>query len=69
VKKGIHPQLHEVTATCACGAEYKVLSTKDKITLEVCSACHPFFTGKRSNIVDIEGQVDRFNKRYSNAKK
>lgn len=69
MKKGIHPKLHEVTATCACGAEYKILSTKEKITLEVCSACHPFFTGKRSSIVDIEGQVDRFNKRYSNAKK
>jgi ribosomal protein L31 len=54
MKKGIHPQLHEVTATCACGAQYKVLSTKEKITLEVCSACHPFFTGKRTNIIDID---------------
>ncbi|WP_036224871.1 50S ribosomal protein L31 [Mesoaciditoga lauensis] len=65
MKKGIHPELHEVIATCACGAQYKVLSTKEKITLEVCSACHPFYTGKRTNIIDTEGRVERFNRRYS----
>jgi len=64
VKKGIHPELHEVIAKCACGAEYKVLTTKKEISLEVCSACHPFFTGKRTNIIDTEGRVERFNRRY-----
>ncbi|MGB2426444.1 MAG: 50S ribosomal protein L31 [Alteromonas sp.] len=64
MKQGIHPKYEEVTATCSCGNVIKVRSTLGKdINLDVCSACHPFYTGKQRN-VDTGGRVDRFKKRF-----
>ncbi len=63
MKQGIHPEYHECTVTCACGATFKTGSVKKDLKIEICSACHPFFTGKQK-LVDTGGRVDRFNKRY-----
>jgi large subunit ribosomal protein L31 len=63
VKEGIHPKYHEVVARCACGATWKTHSTKPELHLEICSACHPFFTG-RQKLIDTEGRVERFTKRF-----
>ena len=62
MKADIHPTFHDtVTATCACGATYVVGSTTEAISVEICSACHPFYTGKK-NTIDTTGRVDRFKK-------
>jgi large subunit ribosomal protein L31 len=64
MKPGIHPEYNEITVTCACGETFKTHSTKKgDLHVEICSACHPFFTGKQK-LVDTAGRVDRFNKRY-----
>jgi large subunit ribosomal protein L31 len=63
VKAAIPPQLHKVTAVCACGTTFDVHSTNDELRLEICSACHPFFTGKQK-LVDSAGRVERFQRRY-----
>jgi len=63
VKQGIHPKYHEVTARCACGNTFKTHSTKPELHLEICSACHPFFTG-RQKLIDTEGRVERFTKKF-----
>jgi len=63
MKPDIHPQLHVVTAICACGNTFETRSTKTELRLEICSACHPFFTGKQK-LIDSAGRVERFNKRY-----
>jgi large subunit ribosomal protein L31 len=63
VKEGIHPPYYEVEVRCACGATWKTRSTKRELHLEICSNCHPFFTG-RQKLVDTEGRVERFTKRY-----
>jgi large subunit ribosomal protein L31 len=63
MKPGVHPEYHEVTAHCACGATWKTRSTKKELTLEICSNCHPFFTG-RQKLIDTEGRVDRFTKKF-----
>ena len=64
MKEGIHPNYEEITATCSCGNVMKIRSTVGKdLNLVVCSACHPFYTGKQRN-VDTGGRVDRFNKRF-----
>jgi large subunit ribosomal protein L31 len=63
VKKGIHPEYVEAIVTCACGETWRTRSTKREIHLEVCSACHPFFTGKQK-YVDSAGRVERFQKKY-----
>jgi large subunit ribosomal protein L31 len=64
MKPEIHPQYSEITVTCACGESFKTRSTrKGDLHVEICSACHPFFTGKQK-LVDTAGRVDRFNKRY-----
>jgi large subunit ribosomal protein L31 len=64
VKSGIHPEYHETTIRCACGAEIKTRSTVKKITVDICSNCHPFFTGKQK-LVDTAGRVDRFRRKYA----
>ena len=64
MKEGIHPEYKEPTVKCACGAEYKTRSTKENIRVDICSKCHPFFTGKQK-LVDTCGRVDRFKKRYN----
>jgi len=63
MKEGIHPKYHKVLVTCACGNEFETRSTKPEIRLELCSACHPFFTGKQK-LVDTAGRIERFQKRY-----
>ena len=63
VKEGIHPKYYEVEARCACGATWKTRSTKPELHLEICSSCHPFFTGKQK-LLDTEGRVERFTKKY-----
>jgi len=64
MKKDIHPTYYtDATVVCACGNTWKTGSTRKEIRTEVCSKCHPFFTGQQQRILDIEGQVDRFYKR------
>ncbi len=63
MKPGIHPKYQKVTVTCACGNRIETGSTKAEIRLELCSACHPFFTGKQK-LVDTAGRIERFQKRY-----
>lgn len=64
MKKGIHPEYKEITATCVCGAEFVTGSTIKDIRVDICSKCHPFFTGEQ-RIVDTEGRVERFLKKYN----
>ena len=63
VKEGIHPKYQEVEVRCACGNTFKTRSTKPELHLEICSACHPFFTG-RQKLIDTEGRVERFTKKF-----
>jgi large subunit ribosomal protein L31 len=64
MKQGIHPQYNEISVHCACGETFTTRSTrKEDLSVEICSACHPFFTGKQK-LVDTAGRVDRFNRRY-----
>jgi large subunit ribosomal protein L31 len=63
VKPGTHPEYHDVDVRCACGATWKTRSTKPELHLEICSSCHPFFTG-RQKLIDTEGRVERFTKKY-----
>ncbi len=64
MKKNIHPNYAETTITCACGNVINTRSTEKDIKIEICSACHPFFTGKQK-LVDTAGRIDRFKKRYN----
>jgi len=63
MKKGIHPNYYITTAGCACGNEFQTGSTAENLHVEICSACHPFFTGKQK-LVDSAGRVERFKKKY-----
>jgi large subunit ribosomal protein L31 len=63
MRKGIHPEYFEAKVHCACGTEFKTRSTKKEIKIEICSSCHPFFTGKQK-LVDTAGRVERFMKKY-----
>jgi large subunit ribosomal protein L31 len=63
VKDGIHPKYYDVEARCACGNTFKTRSTKPELHLEICSNCHPFFTG-RQKLIDTEGRVERFTKKF-----
>jgi large subunit ribosomal protein L31 len=65
MKPKIHPEYHEVVATCACGETFRTRSTNQELRLEICSKCHPFFTGKQK-LIDSAGRVERFQKRYRN---
>ena len=64
MREGIHPDYKETTITCACGNVIKTRSTKSDIRVEICSKCHPFYTGKQK-LVDTGGRVDRFKKRFN----
>ncbi len=64
MKEKTHPKYQIVEAACACGAIYQIGSTKDKIRVDICSNCHPLFTGKQK-LLDSEGRVERFKKKYS----
>ncbi len=64
MKTEIHPQYHQVQVHCACGETWMTGSTKKELRVEICSKCHPFFTGKQK-LVDSAGRIDRFTQRYS----
>ena len=70
MKKGIHPNYHEVTVACACGSVFKTRSSYkgDVLHIEICSRCHPFFTGKQK-LVDSAGRVERFRRKYAGVRK
>ena len=68
MKQGIHPEYHEVVVTCACGETFRTRSTRTELRLEICSKCHPFFTGKQK-LIDSAGRVERFERRYRNVPK
>jgi large subunit ribosomal protein L31 len=69
MKADLHPVYKSITISCACGASYETRSTRpDSYAVDICSACHPFFTGK-SRVLDKEGRVERFNSRYKRAPK
>jgi len=63
MKDGIHPNYETCTVKCACCATYETKSTKSELKVDICSKCHPFYTGKQK-LVDTGGRVDRFNRRY-----
>ena len=63
MKEGIHPKYYKTSIRCACGNTFTTRSTKKEIHVEVCSKCHPFYTGKQK-LVDTSGRVDKFNKKY-----
>ena len=67
MKQAIHPEYFDVVVHCACGNTFSTRSTKKEMRVEICSACHPFFTGKQK-LVDTTGRVERFNTRYSKKK-
>lgn len=63
MKKNIHPEMKEATVTCACGATFKTMSTKENIQVEVCSECHPFYTGAQGKVKKT-GNIEKFNRKY-----
>ena len=65
MQDGIHPEYHRVSVTCVCGNVIETGSTKKDIRIDICSACHPFYTGKHK-LIDTEGRIDRFRKKYAN---
>jgi large subunit ribosomal protein L31 len=68
MKKGIHPEYVESRVVCACGNTFVTRSTKKEIRVEICSQCHPFFTGKQK-LIDSAGRVEKFRKKYGDIKK
>jgi large subunit ribosomal protein L31 len=66
MKDGIHPEYQVVSVTCACGNTFQTRSTRRELTADVCGACHPFYTGKQ-RLVDTQGRVDRFRRKYAAA--
>ena len=68
MKADIHPKYEDATVTCGCGNKFKTRSTKKNITVEICSACHPFFTGKMK-YVDTTGRVEKFQRKWGQRKK
>ena len=66
MKQGIHPEYPEATITCACGASFQTRSTAGSFPVDICSDCHPFYTGKQ-RIVDTAGRVEKFRRKYAKA--
>jgi len=64
MKEGIHPDYKVATVSCACGEKFTTKSTRETLRLDICSVCHPFFTGKQK-LIDTEGRVDKFRKKYA----
>ena len=64
VKKGIHPEYYETTITCGCGNSIKTKSTSKNLKVEICSQCHPFYSGKQK-LIDTAGRVERFRQKYN----
>ncbi len=63
MKKDLHPQLNECTVTCSCGNTFTIMSSKEKIRLDICDKCHPFYTGSEKSM-DTTGRIEKFNKKY-----
>ena len=68
MKKNVHPEYGECLVVCACGNTFKTRSTKPEIRVEICSQCHPFFTGKQK-LIDTAGRVERFQRKYGDYRK
>ena len=68
MKQGIHPQYYDATIKCACGAVLKVGSTQEKMEVEICSQCHPFYTGNEKTL-DSAGRVEKFKRRFAKVAK
>ncbi len=68
MKKSVHPEYQECQVICACGNTFTTRSTKKEIRVEICSSCHPFFTGKQK-LIDSAGRVEKFKKKYGDRKK
>ena len=66
MKAQIHPEFHDITVTCACGNTFQTASTLKTLNVEICSKCHPMFTGKQK-LMDTEGRIERFKKKYEKA--
>jgi len=64
MKEGIHPEYHQIKAACACGNEVELGSVLEGMKVEICSACHPFFTGKQK-LIDSAGRIEKFKQRYA----
>ena len=64
MKQKIHPEYKQANVSCACGETFQTRSTKESLKLDICSVCHPFYTGKQK-LVDTEGRVDKFRKKYN----
>ena len=64
MKEGIHPEYHKIKAHCSCGNEIEMGSVEAEVRTEICSACHPFFTGKQK-LIDTAGRIEKFNKKYA----
>jgi large subunit ribosomal protein L31 len=64
MKNGIHPDYHKIAARCACGNEVELGSVNEEMKVEICSACHPFFTGKQK-LIDTAGRIEKFKQRYA----
>lgn len=67
MKNGIHPEFKEVTVTCGCGNTFTSGSVKDELRVDVCSKCHPFYTGRQRDVA-AGGRIEKFNKRYGSGK-
>ncbi len=69
MKKTIHPEVYDITARCVCGNSFQTISTSTELSVDICSGCHPFFTGQQK-FIDTAGRIEKFQKRYSkNSKK
>lgn len=64
MKQGIHPEYFQTKVKCNCGNEFVIGSTMEEIRVEVCSKCHPFYTGSQKLLIDAGGRIDKFNKKY-----
>ena len=69
MKDAIHPNYDTCTVKCACGATFETKSTKGDMKVDICSKCHPFYTGGKQRNIEAGGQIDKFNKKYANLKK
>tara|TARA_Y100001970_G_C13906438_1_gene686293 strand:+ start:571 stop:792 length:222 start_codon:yes stop_codon:yes gene_type:complete len=68
MKKGIHPEYKITTVNCACGNSFDTRATVDKISVEICSNCHPYFTGKQ-NLIDTAGRIEKYMEKYNLSEK
>lgn len=67
MKKDIHPEIHDVTARCVCGSTFQTITTQESLDTDICSNCHPFFTGQQK-FIDTAGRIEKFQARYDTSK-